>query len=144
MLDEEVQLAILEVKEQLLEELAHLRQELLEQIKPKRAAKFQPPDTGTIFEYCREKNIVIDVLAFWDFYKSKDWMIGKSKMKDWKAAVRNWARRQQPTAQPTHRPESEAAKAETRRLLDDLPERDTSGPSLAEQYKAQVREVYGD
>ena len=25
-----------------------------------------------------------------DFYESKGWMIGKNRMKDWKAAVRTW------------------------------------------------------
>ena len=30
--------------------------------------------------------------AFFDFYESKGWMVGKNKMKDWKAAVRNWER----------------------------------------------------
>ena len=28
-----------------------------------------------------------------DFYESKGWMVGRSKMKDWKAAARNWAAR---------------------------------------------------
>ena len=27
---------------------------------------------------------------FVDFYESKNWMVGKNKMKDWKAAVRTW------------------------------------------------------
>ena len=35
----------------------------------------------------------MDADAFIDFYASKDWMIGRNKMKDWKAAVRNWNRR---------------------------------------------------
>lgn len=30
--------------------------------------------------------------SFHDFYTSKGWMVGKTKMKDWKAAVRNWIR----------------------------------------------------
>lgn len=35
----------------------------------------------------------IDADAFVDFYSSKNWMVGKNKMKDWKSAVRNWERR---------------------------------------------------
>lgn len=31
--------------------------------------------------------------SFIDFYQSKGWMVGKNKMKDWKAAVRNWLKR---------------------------------------------------
>ena len=38
------------------------------------------------------RNNNIDFEAFYDFYESKDWYVGKSKMKDWKAAVRNWER----------------------------------------------------
>jgi hypothetical protein len=29
---------------------------------------------------------------FWDFYESKGWLVGKSPMKNWKAACRNWKR----------------------------------------------------
>ena len=34
----------------------------------------------------------VDANRFVDFYSAKGWMVGKSKMKDWKAAVRNWER----------------------------------------------------
>jgi hypothetical protein len=32
----------------------------------------------------------LDSQRFHDFYSSKGWMVGKNKMKDWKAAARNW------------------------------------------------------
>ena len=35
----------------------------------------------------------MDGQAFMDFYASKGWRVGNQPMKDWKAAVRNWARR---------------------------------------------------
>ena len=44
-------------------------------------------------EYCQEKhgvNSLIDAQDFFDFYESKGWVVGKSPMKDWKAAVRTW------------------------------------------------------
>lgn len=44
-------------------------------------------------EYCIEKGYNVDADRFVDFYTAKNWMIGKNKMKDWKAAVRNWNRR---------------------------------------------------
>jgi len=44
--------------------------------------------------YCNERNNNIDPEAFIDFYKSKNWYIGKNKMKDWKAAVRTWEKRE--------------------------------------------------
>ena len=37
-----------------------------------------------------QNNLEIDVNKFINFYESKGWMVGKNKMKDWKAAVRNW------------------------------------------------------
>jgi hypothetical protein len=53
---------------------------------------FKKPKQIEIKVYCIERNNNIDYEAFWDFYESKDWFVGKSKMKDWKAAVRNWER----------------------------------------------------
>jgi len=48
-----------------------------------------------IKKYLKENNNdnKIDVDYFIDYYESKDWMIGKNKMKDWQATVRNWIRR---------------------------------------------------
>jgi uncharacterized protein YlbG (UPF0298 family) len=34
----------------------------------------------------------LDSQRFHDFYTAKGWMIGKNKMKDWKATARNWMR----------------------------------------------------
>ena len=53
---------------------------------------FKKPKQIEIKIYCIERNNNIDFEAFYDFYESKDWYVGKSKMKDWKAAVRNWER----------------------------------------------------
>ena len=39
----------------------------------------------------------LDAQRFHDFYSSKGWMIGKNKMKDWKAAARNWLSRNEVT-----------------------------------------------
>ena len=40
----------------------------------------------------------LDAQRFHDFYSSKGWMIGKNKMKDWKAAARNWLSRNEVTS----------------------------------------------
>jgi len=53
---------------------------------------FSPPLLDELKKYLSEKNIIIDPERFIDFYQSKNWMVGKNKMKDWKAAVRNWNR----------------------------------------------------
>ena len=48
------------------------------------------PSVEEISNYCHERNNNINAQSFFDFYQSKGWMIGKNKMKDWKAAVRTW------------------------------------------------------
>jgi len=54
--------------------------------------KFIKPTIQEITTYCQERNNAIDANQFFDFYESKGWMVGKNKMKDWKAAIRTWER----------------------------------------------------
>lgn len=56
----------------------------------KRASRFTPPSIEEVREYCLERGNGIDPERFCNFYESKGWMVGKNKMKDWKASVRNW------------------------------------------------------
>lgn len=51
---------------------------------------FQKPSIEEIKDYCVSRNNNVDANRFFDYYESKGWTIGKSKMKDWKAAVRTW------------------------------------------------------
>ena len=53
---------------------------------------FTPPNIQDVRAYCKERGNKVDPENFWDFYQAKNWMIGKNKMKDWKAAVRTWER----------------------------------------------------
>lgn len=55
--------------------------------------KFAKPTVEEVRNYCRERNNSIDAESFINFYESKGWKIGNSEMKDWKAAVRTWERR---------------------------------------------------
>ena len=57
-------------------------------------AFFKKPTFDEVKNYCLERNNNIDPEAFIDFYESKNFMIGKNKMKDWKAAVRTWEKRE--------------------------------------------------
>ena len=60
--------------------------------------RFAPPTSQDVSEFCKEKGIDnFDVERFIDFYTSKGWMVGKNKMKDWRAAVRNWVRQDKAT-----------------------------------------------
>lgn len=53
---------------------------------------FTPPDIIEVKAYCIERGNKVDPEAFVNFYQSKNWMVGKNKMTDWRAAVRNWER----------------------------------------------------
>lgn len=59
---------------------------------PAKPKKFQKPTIEQIKAYCQEANKNIDAEAFFDFYEAKGWVVGRAPMKDWKAAVRNWAK----------------------------------------------------
>ena len=52
--------------------------------------RFVPPTILQIKDYCIERKNKVDAEKFFDFYESKGWMIGKNKMKNWKAALRTW------------------------------------------------------
>lgn len=51
---------------------------------------FTPPTVEEVQAYCNERHNGIDAETFVAFYESKGWMIGKNKMKSWKAAVITW------------------------------------------------------
>lgn len=56
--------------------------------------RFTPPTADDIRKYCDEKDIFgFDADFFIDYYESRGWMIGKNKMRDWKAAIRTWLKR---------------------------------------------------
>ena len=61
--------------------------------KEEKRKNFVKPTLEEIEEYCSERNNGINANAFYDFYESKDWYVGKNKMKDWRACVRTWEQR---------------------------------------------------
>ena len=61
--------------------------------KPHMCVKFIPPEVEEVRLYCQEKGYKVDPEQFVDYYCSNGWMVGKNKMKDWKAAVRSWNRK---------------------------------------------------
>ena len=56
----------------------------------KEKESFRKPTIEEIDAYCRERNNSVDAEAFYYHYESKGWLIGKAKMKSWKAAVITW------------------------------------------------------
>ena len=68
-------------------------------------ARFRAPSPEEVDEYARSyaegKDLDLastdfDPERFVDFYAQKGWMVGKAKMKDWKASVRIWVRSSKP------------------------------------------------
>jgi len=55
--------------------------------------RFKPPSVDQVRSYCDERKNNIDPDAFVDHYIKTGWMSGKNKIKDWKACVRTWERR---------------------------------------------------
>ena len=58
----------------------------------KKQDRFTPPSLDEVKAYCSERGNNVDAEKFVDYYTSKGWMIGKNKMKDWKASIRTWER----------------------------------------------------
>ena len=69
--------------------------------------RFEPPDIYAVIDYCPERKNDVDPQKWLDFYSAKGWMIGRNKMKDWKAAVRTWEKKSvdrgnKPKPEPTY------------------------------------------
>ena len=56
------------------------------------SARFAPPTLEEVTEFCRVRGNKVDPVKFYAFYESKGWMVGKNKMKSWRAAVITWER----------------------------------------------------
>lgn len=61
-----------------------------EKIRKDKIGRFTPPTLEEVKSYCLERNNGVDYDKWFNFYSAKGWLIGKNKMKDWKAAVRTW------------------------------------------------------
>ncbi len=69
-----------------------VKEQVKEQVKKNRG--FTPPNLEECMSTFKEAGSTTDEgEKFFNFYTSKGWMVGKSKMKDWKAAARNWIKR---------------------------------------------------
>jgi hypothetical protein len=73
-------------------EIKDKREKIKDKSKEIKEENLIPPKIEDLKEYFREKGFENETDKFFDFYTSKNWFVGKNKMKDWKAAVRNWIR----------------------------------------------------
>lgn len=61
---------------------------------PAKIIRFVKPNLDQVREYCQQKKLGMDCESFLDHYESNGWKVsGKTPMKDWRAAMRNWAKR---------------------------------------------------
>ena len=58
----------------------------------KKRTVFKPPTIEEVRAYCLERGNSVDAERWHNHYRSNGWMVGKTKMVDWKAAVRTWER----------------------------------------------------
>ena len=49
-----------------------------------------PPTRQEVADYCRERRNGLSPERFCDYYTANGWVVGKTPMKDWRAAVRRW------------------------------------------------------
>ena len=52
--------------------------------------RFVRPSIQDLENYCNEKDYKIDCTNFFNHYESNGWMVGKVKMKNWKATLATW------------------------------------------------------
>jgi len=65
-----------------------------------KGTRFTPPSVDEVNDYCNQRNNSVDPQTFIDFYQAKGWMVGKNKMKDWKACVRTWETNRKQRSKP--------------------------------------------
>lgn len=85
-----------------------------------KSGRFTPPSLEELSEYIKEKEYAVDPEAFIDFYTSKGWKIGKETMKDWRAAVRTWSRRDkqnEPKQKPEQKPPQTGGAAKDNKFM---------------------------
>ena len=83
----------LELGKDSIDNIVVIEQPQVENEQQPKTKKFVKPSIEEIKAYCIERENDIDAGYFFDYYESKGWQIGKNPMKDWKAAVRTWERK---------------------------------------------------
>ena len=73
-----------------------IEKEIEKEIESKRKG-FTPPSISELKEFIKENNYNVDPETFINHYETVGWMVGKNKMKDWKASVRGWHSRNKDT-----------------------------------------------
>lgn len=72
-----------------------LEKKINKNIRSANAKQNTHPTIEEVKTYCKEINSNVNAEHFIDYYESNGWKVGKNTMKDWKATVRNWSRKEE-------------------------------------------------
>lgn len=86
----------------------------------KKSSRFQKPTIEEIRQYCLEKGYNVDAEQFFNFYESKGWVVGKSPMKNWRAAVSTWNKREKEIPQRKRESRKESAFEHNLKVMDQM------------------------
>lgn len=86
----------------------------------KGGTRFQKPTIEEIRQYCLEKGYNVDAEQFFNFYESKGWVVGKSPMKNWRAAVCTWNKREKDIPQRKRESRKESAFEHNLKVMDQM------------------------
>ena len=86
----------------------------------KGSSHFQKPSVDDIRSYCQERGNKVDPEQFYNFYESKGWLVGKSPMKDWRAAVLTWEKREKEVAPRKRETRKESVFEHNLRVMDQM------------------------
>ena len=86
----------------------------------KGSSRFQKPTIEEIRQYCLEKGYNVDAEQFFNFYESKGWVVGKSPMKNWRAAVSTWNKREKEIPQRKRESRKQSAFEHNLKVMDQM------------------------
>ena len=86
----------------------------------KGSSRFQKPTIEEIRQYCLEKGYNVDAEQFFNFYESKGWLVGKSPMKNWRAAVCTWNKREKEIPQRKRESRKESTFEHNLKVMDQM------------------------
>ena len=86
----------------------------------KSSSHFQKPSLEEVRAYCISRSNKVDPEQFFNFYESKGWIIGKSPMKDWRAAVRTWEKREKEIPQRKRSTRQESVLEHNLKVMDQM------------------------
>ena len=84
------------------------------------SSHFHKPTLEDIRAYCISRGNQVDPEQFFNFYESKGWMVGRTPMKDWRAAVRTWEKREKEIPQRKRETRQESVFEHNLKVMDQM------------------------